>query len=156
MTVVGGTLHGFQPPSIGSPVYADGFDTHRERTYVNDEDKVGTLVVSRIVHFIAPQVGALISSEGTSPDIFVGTFQPADVNAGQDYINFAGLTNGIQVRFMRGNPNNNLPSPIIEDQFYFVVNATAGTFQIANTSGGTFIPLNNSGSGKNEIWKRPP
>jgi hypothetical protein len=62
MTIVLGTLHGFQPVSINSPVYADGFDTHRERTYVNDEDKVGTLVVSRIIHFIAPQVAAEITT----------------------------------------------------------------------------------------------
>jgi len=62
MTIVLGTLHGFQPSAIQSPVYADGFDTHRERTYVNDEDKVGTLVVSRICHFIAPQVAAEITT----------------------------------------------------------------------------------------------
>lgn len=61
-TIVLGTLHGFQPTSIGSPVYADEFKTHRERTYMNDEDKVGTLVVSRIIHFIAPQVAAEITT----------------------------------------------------------------------------------------------
>lgn len=61
-TIVLGTLHGFQPDSIGSPVYADNFKTERERTYVNDQDKIGTLVVSRIIHFIAPQVAAEITS----------------------------------------------------------------------------------------------
>lgn len=61
-TIVLGTLHGFQPDSIGSPVYADAFKTERERTYVNDQDKVGTLVVSRVIHFIAPQVAAEITS----------------------------------------------------------------------------------------------
>src|SRR5882757_617895 len=61
-TIVMGTLHGFQPQSINSPVYADNFKTVRDRTYVNDEDKVGTLVVSRICHFIAPQVAAVIES----------------------------------------------------------------------------------------------
>ena len=64
-TIVLGTLHGFQPSSIGSPVYADNFKTERERTYVNDQDKIGTLVVSRIIHFIAPQVAAEITSEST-------------------------------------------------------------------------------------------
>jgi len=29
---------------------------------VNDQDKIGTLVVSRICHFIAPQVGAEITA----------------------------------------------------------------------------------------------
>lgn len=61
-TIVLGVLHGFQPQSINSPVYADNFKTVRDRTYVNDEDKVGTLVVSRICHFIAPQVAAEITS----------------------------------------------------------------------------------------------
>ena len=61
-TIVLGTLHGFQPDSIHSPIYADGFKTQRERTYVNDEDKVGTLVISRVCHFIAPQVAAEITS----------------------------------------------------------------------------------------------
>jgi len=62
-TVVMGTLHGFQPDSVKSPVYADAFRTERERTYMNDQDKVGTLVVSRICHFIAPQVAAEITAE---------------------------------------------------------------------------------------------
>ena len=61
-TIVLGTLHGFQPYSINSPVYCDEFRTERERTYMNDADKVGTLVVSRICHFIAPQVAAEITS----------------------------------------------------------------------------------------------
>ena len=61
-TIVLGTLHGFQPQSIGSPVYCDNFKTERERTYMNDQDKIGTLVVSRIAHFIAPQVAAEITS----------------------------------------------------------------------------------------------
>jgi len=62
-TIVLGTLHGFQPQSIGSPIYADGFDTERERTYLADNDKKTTLIVSRIVHFIAPQVAAEVTSE---------------------------------------------------------------------------------------------
>lgn len=61
-TVVLGVLHGFQPNSINSPVYCDNFKTERERTYINDADKVGTLVISRICHFIAPQVAAEITS----------------------------------------------------------------------------------------------
>lgn len=56
-----GILHGFQPQSIGSPIYLDGIKTQRERNYMSDEDKIGTLIVSRILHFIAPQVAAEIS-----------------------------------------------------------------------------------------------
>jgi len=62
MTIVLGALHGFQPTSIGSPVYAAGFDTHRERIYAGDDDRLGKLIASRICHFIAPQVAAEITS----------------------------------------------------------------------------------------------
>jgi len=61
--IVLGTLHGFQPQSINSPVYADEMRTERERVLNGEQDSKGTLIVSRICHFIAPQVGALISGE---------------------------------------------------------------------------------------------
>ncbi len=61
-TIVLGTLHGFQPQSINSPVYADEVRLERERTYIGGEGQPGTLIVSRICHFIAPQVAAEISS----------------------------------------------------------------------------------------------
>jgi hypothetical protein len=63
MAVVIGTLHGFQPEATQSPIYIENFRRERERTYVNDADKVGTLVNSLICHFIVPQVGALITEE---------------------------------------------------------------------------------------------
>src|SRR5678815_3268934 len=44
-TIVLGTLHGFQPNSINSPVYCDEFRTERERTYESDQDKKGTLII---------------------------------------------------------------------------------------------------------------
>lgn len=64
MITVMGTLHGFQPQSVGSPVYCTGYDKDRERIYVSDRDKPedSILVISRIVHFIAPQVAAQITS----------------------------------------------------------------------------------------------
>ena len=61
-TIVLGTLHGFQPDSIKSPVYADNFKTERERSYIANEDRKTILIVSRIVHFIAPQVAAEITT----------------------------------------------------------------------------------------------
>ncbi len=60
-TIVLGTLHGFQPQSIASPIYADEVRLERERAYI-EGDQPGTLIVSRICHFIAPQVAAEISS----------------------------------------------------------------------------------------------
>ncbi len=61
-TIVLGTLHGFQPQSINSPVYADEVRLERERTYIGGEGQPGTLIVSRICHFIAPQVAAEVTS----------------------------------------------------------------------------------------------
>jgi hypothetical protein len=61
-TIVLGTLHGFQPTSINSPVYCDEFRTERERVLNGNQDSTGTLIVSRICHFIAPQVAAEITS----------------------------------------------------------------------------------------------
>ena len=50
------TISGWSPPTqqVNAPIEYRGFDIERERTYVNDQDKVGTLVVSRICHFRAP------------------------------------------------------------------------------------------------------
>lgn len=64
MITVMGTLHGFQPQSVGSPVYCVGYDKERERVYIADEDKPkdNILVISRIIHFIAPQVAAEITT----------------------------------------------------------------------------------------------
>ncbi len=61
-TIVLGTLHGFQPQSIHSPIYADEVRLERERSYIEGEGQPGTLIVSRICHFIAPQVAATIES----------------------------------------------------------------------------------------------
>jgi hypothetical protein len=61
-TIVLGTLHGFQPQSINSPIYCDEFRTERERVLNGEQDSSGTLIVSRICHFIAPQVAAEITS----------------------------------------------------------------------------------------------
>ena len=61
-TIVLGTLHGFQPNAINSPVYCDEFRTERERVLDGSQDSKGTLIVSRICHFIAPQVAAVITT----------------------------------------------------------------------------------------------
>ncbi len=60
-SIVLGTLHGFQPQSINSPIYATEIRLERERTYI-EKDQPGTLIVSRICHFIAPQIAAVIES----------------------------------------------------------------------------------------------
>jgi len=60
-SVVLGALHGFQPPSLASPVYAAKVRNYRERTFASEQDQVGVLILSRRCYFIAPQVAALIT-----------------------------------------------------------------------------------------------
>ncbi len=60
-SIVLGTLHLFQPDAIKSPITARSVKVERERAYI-EGDQPGTLIVSRICHFIAPQVAAVISS----------------------------------------------------------------------------------------------
>ncbi len=59
--IVLGTLHLWKAPSINSPLYSTEVRPERERTYIG-KDQPGTLIVSRICHFIAPQIGAVIES----------------------------------------------------------------------------------------------
>lgn len=49
------TLHGFVPSSeqINAPIQYNGFDIERERSYI-EKDQPGTLIVSRVCHFLCP------------------------------------------------------------------------------------------------------
>jgi hypothetical protein len=62
LTAVFGALHLFEPNSAKSPVYAIGFDKHRERIYNGQSDREGRLIVSRICHFACPQMLAEITT----------------------------------------------------------------------------------------------
>jgi surface protein len=55
-----------------------------------------------------------------------------------------GYTDGMQVRFF----NITTTTGIVNGQFYFVINATANTFQVAATSGGSALALTNDGTGQ--------
>jgi hypothetical protein len=62
-----------------------------------------------------------------------------------------GLVNGNQVRF---DSDGVLPLGLFFATYYFVVNATANTFQVSSTSGGTPITLGDAGSGHHVVTKR--
>lgn len=55
-----------------------------------------------------------------------------------------GLSNGTSIRF---STTGTLPAEIRDDQFYYVINATADTFQISNTSGGAAHTFTDDGTG---------
>ena len=61
MAIVFGALHGFQPPSLESPIYGTEFTKARERYFGSEKEEKGVLILSRICHFICPQVSALIT-----------------------------------------------------------------------------------------------
>jgi hypothetical protein len=62
-----------------------------------------------------------------------------------------GLSNGAQVRF---SSTDVLPAPLVENLYYYVVNATADTFKLSLTSGGVAINLIDIGSGTHHVIKR--
>ncbi len=55
-----------------------------------------------------------------------------------------GYTDNMQVRFF----NITTTTGIVNAQFYFVINATADTFQVSATAGGSAIALTNNGTGQ--------
>ena len=55
-----------------------------------------------------------------------------------------GYTDGMQVQFF----NIVTTTGLVEGQFYFVINATANTFQVADTTGGTAVAITNNGTGQ--------
>jgi hypothetical protein len=62
IAVVTGTLHGFQPAAINSPIYNTTVrNPNPERWFTREGDTVGTLVFSRHCAFVAPEVSLLIT-----------------------------------------------------------------------------------------------
>lgn len=65
-----------------------------------------------------------------------------------------GLLNGDQVRFVLTDPENVLPFPLNDADYYFVVNARGNDFMVSSTSGGPVINITDKGTGANQVWKR--
>lgn len=74
----------------------------------------------------------------------VGTDAPVTFTASTDLVNRTahGYTNGMLVQFY----NIVTTTGIVEAQYYYVINATANTFQISSIAGGTAINLVGDGS----------
>jgi surface protein len=76
----------------------------------------------------------------------VGTEAPVTFTDTGDLVSRTahGYTDGMQVQFF----NITTTTGIVNGQFYFVINATANTFQVAATSGGSALALTNDGTGQ--------
>jgi len=78
--------------------------------------------------------------------LLVGTEAPVTFTDVSDSVNRAehGYSNGMQVRFF----NITTTTGIVNDQYYFVINATTNTFQVSATLNGPPIVLTNDGTGQ--------
>ena len=76
----------------------------------------------------------------------VGTEAPVTFTDTGDTVNRTahGYTDGMQVQFF----NITTTTGIVNAQFYFVINATANTFQVSATLGGSALALTNDGTGQ--------
>ena len=76
----------------------------------------------------------------------VGTEAPVTFTDSGDLVTRTahGYTNNMQVQFF----NITTTTGIVNSQFYFVINATANTFQVASTVDGTALALTNDGTGQ--------
>ena len=81
-----------------------------------------------------------------SASSLVGTEAPVTFADSTDTVNRTahGYTDGMQVQFF----NITTTTGIVNGQFYYVINATANTFQISATLGGSALSLTNDGTGQ--------
>ena len=88
------------------------------------------------------------------PDILVGTFTntPGD---NRIIIPSHGLAEGDQVRFAVGAPENALPTPLVENSFYFVSVPRGNDFKVKAIIDGPDVIIEDKGIGtNNEVWKK--
>lgn len=76
----------------------------------------------------------------------IGTEAPVTFTDATDLVTRTahGYSNDMQVQFF----NITTTTGIVNAQFYYVINATANTFQISNVVGGSALPLTNDGTGQ--------
>lgn len=116
--------------------------------------KFNALLAKLDLDAIVGSVQIVSISTGVSPIISVKNLQflPIDVNTGTETITITGhgFTVGQKIRFRS---TSVLPSPLIANTDYFIINTTANTFQVSLTSGGAAINLTTTGSGIHTIFR---
>lgn len=75
--------------------------------------------------------------------------ESVDIDANTITITNNSLENATPIKF---STTSDLPSPLVADTTYYVLNATANTLQVAEYPNGTAITLTDEGSGVNEVW----
>lgn len=87
-------------------------------------------------------------------DELIGTFTntPGD---NRIIIPSHGLIEGDQVRFAVGAPENALPTPLVENSFYFVSVPRGNDFKVKAQSDGPDVIIEDKGIGtSNQVWKK--
>jgi len=125
-------------PSLGLAAKLDADTGVSDTDYLRHiEDKTGTIVSNTSVAI-------------TVISIKSNTFGTADVNTGTDTITIVGhgYTNGQKVTFTS---TGTLPSGLVAATTYFIINATANTFQVSLTLGGSAVDITSTGAGTHTI-----
>lgn len=80
------------------------------------------------------------------------TRSPVTINTGADTIGYVahGFSNGDTVRIWA---STTMPSPLLSNTTYYVVNTAADTFQLSLTNGGAAIDITSAGSGTISAYK---
>jgi hypothetical protein len=89
-------------------------------------------------------------------DMLVGYFTVTTPTQDRIQLSNSPLVNDDQVRFALGtDPGSALPTPLLEDTFYFVIGARNNDFQVSVTQGGAALDITDTGTGAtNEVWKK--
>ena len=95
-------------------------------------------------------------AEAKAADTLVGNFT---VSVQEDRILLPShhLVDDDKVRFALGtDPTSALPTPLVEDAYYFVVGARGNDFQVTTQAGGFVMIIEDRGTGSNQVWKQVP
>ena len=107
-----------------------------------------------LVYSSAFQTLKIFSSHSVSTVIPSETEGAYSASASTDYFTSAShnLNDGDKIEFNdHGDP---LPSPIIEDMFYYVINKTTDIFQVSLTPGGSAVNLTTNTSSSDARWEK--
>jgi len=88
----------------------------------------------------------------------VGTFGTLNVNTATETITITahGLFNGDKVHISNTSISDIAPTPLLQNQDYYVIDATNNTFRLSLTPGGSVIDLTSTGSGTNSLYVSAP
>jgi len=106
----------------------------------------GTILNNRDDVDVLDANGGTVATDGTLTLILNSVTRSCTVDAGTDTFTAAthGLSNGNAIKFRS---SGTLPAGIAEPTIYYVVNKTANTFEVSETTGGAAVNVTSAGTG---------